>query len=419
MVAGELVGGSDQVWVLVACALIFFMQSGFLALEVGLVRPRSATVTAMKCVVDWSVTSLIWLAFGYGLAFGDSAGGFIGSSFWGGEGIDSAAGGWTMFLFQMCFAGTAVKIVSGAMAERVGFHTYVLCALVNVALIYPLIAHWIWGGTVTGDKTWLAGMGFLDFAGTTVVHSVGGWISLSAIWILGPRLGRFDAEGNPRPTDTFNVPLAALGVMILWVGWFGFNGGSTLKGASAGLVIVTTNLAGAVAGLVAWLHARVRVPDRDVEGKFLGGALTGLVAITGCANIVSPLAALAIGALAGIVHNVVFELLLKLRLDDPVGAVPVHLGGGILGTLCVALFGKSSLLPNGRLEQLGVQALGVVAVGAACVAITVGLLMVLKKTIGLRVSPRAENEGLTLCRMPDAPAKPAIDEAEIRRLMGG
>jgi ammonium transporter, Amt family len=412
--------GSNQVWVLIACALIFFMQAGFLALEVGLVRSRSATVTAMKCIVDWSVVSIIWLVFAYGFAFGDSAGGWLGGSFFGGDGIEGSSGGWTMFLFQLCFAGTAVTIVSGAMAERVGFHTYVICSAVNVALIYPLVAHWVWGGAVSGDETWLYGMGFRDFAGSTVVHSVGGWISLVAIWMLGPRLGRFDADGKPRPMDAFNVPLAGFGVLVLWMGWFGFNGGSTLQGNdSAAAVIIKTNLAGAASGLVAWAHARWSTPDRDVEMKFMGGALTGLVAITASANMVSPMSALAIGAIAGLVHNYAFELLLKLRLDDPVGAVPVHLFGGVFGTLCVALFGKSSALPKGRFEQLGVQAIGVVAVAVTCVAITYGLLLVLKKTIGLRVSPREENEGLTLCRLPDVPAQPALSEAEIRRLMGG
>jgi Amt family ammonium transporter len=327
--------------------------------------------------------------------------------------------GWVFFLFQLGFAGTAVKIVSGAMAERVAFHTYVLCALINAVVIYPLVAHWVWGGTMLEQDTWLAGMGFHDFAGSTVVHTVGGTISLVSIWMLGPRLGRFDADGTQRPQDSFNVPLAGLGVVILWLGWWGFNGGSGLRANDdAAMVIVNTNLAGATGGLLAWLHGRWQTPDRDVEGKFMGGALAGLVAITACADWVTPIGALAVGALGGLAHNYCWELLLKLRIDDPVGAVPVHLAGGIMGTLSVGMFGTSDHLDRSRVAQIGVQALGSGIVIAFCAVATFLLLFALKKTVGLRVSPRAENAGLTLCRTPDEPTPATPDADKLRKLMG-
>jgi ammonium transporter, Amt family len=409
----------DELWVLIAAAMIFLMQAGFLALEAGLVRPQNATITALKSVVDFTVVCLVWLAVGYGFTFGETAGGVIGTSLWMGDGVGDLGMGWTYFLFQMGFAATAVTIVSGAMAERVGFHTYVIVSLVNGALIYPVVAHWVWGNGLLHQDTLLSSLGFYDFAGSTVVHSVGGWISLVGIWMLGPRLGRFDADGRPRGMATYNMPLAALGVFVLWFCWWGFNGGSTLQaGRSAAEVIVSTSMAGAAGALVAWGHARLLPPRRDVELKFIGGALCGLVAITASASIVGPASAIAIGGLAGLVHNLVYELLLKLRLDDPVGAVPVHLGGGILGTLCVAIFGED--LPRSRLDQLGVQAIGIGAVAVLCVVLTFVTLWVLKHTIGLRVAPRAENDGVTL-EPAGAAADHAphhFDEAELRRMMG-
>ena len=410
-------------WVLASAALIFIMQAGFLTLEAGLVRPRNATVTALKVLINWMIVSLLWLLYGFGIAFGDSVGGYFGSSFWMGDGLLPPAGngmGWVFFLFQLGFAGAAATIVSGAMAERVGFATYALCTVINGGVLYPLVAHWVWGNGFVTQKTFLSAMGFMDFAGSTVVHAVGGWISLASIWMLGPRLGRFDAAGKPRVQEGSSGPLAVLGVFLLWFGWWGFNGGSTLLlGQPAALVIVNTNLAACSAGVVAWLHARLAPPRSDVEGKVMGGALAGLVAITASANLVSLPAALFIGVLAGIAHNLTWELLLRLRLDDPVGAVPVHLTGGVLGTLCVALFGKQSLLARPRLEQLGVQALGTVVVMVLCVSVTVLLLALLKRTIGLRVSPRMENEGITLSAVSHLPAEKPLDADELKRLMGG
>lgn len=412
----------DELWVLVSAALVFFMQAGFLALEVGFVRPQNASVTALKSVVDWSVGSILWLLVGFGMAFGPTNGGWVGFGFLGGAGIDPPAGNgmaWTYFLFQLGFLGATIAIVSGGMAERVSFVVYIVCTAFTSLVVYPVVAHWVWGNGFLAQDTFLASRGFVDFAGSSVVHSVGGWICLVGIWILGPRLGRFGADGKPRNLATTSMPLVALGTLILWFGWWGFNGGSTLvAGTSAAQVIARTNVAGAAAGICAFLHGMLFQGKRDLEGKFAGGALTGLVAITANAHVVTPLGALVVGLLAGLVHNVVYELLLALRLDDPVGAVPVHLGGGLLGTLCVGLLGQPDLLPKGdRVGQLGVQLLGIAVIAVWSVATSFVLFKVLKATIGMRVAPDLEMAGITLSEIvPTAPAE-ALSEEEIRRMM--
>lgn len=411
----------DELWVLVSAALIFLMQAGFLALEVGFVRPPNASITAMKSVVDWCVGSVLWLLVGFGIAFGPTAGGLAGIGFFGGEGIEPPAGnglGWTYFLFQMGFLGTAITIVSGGMAERVSFLVYMICTAFNAILIYPVVAHWVWGNGFIVQDTLLASRGFVDFAGSSAVHSVGGWICLVGIWVLGPRLGRFGADGKPRELPITSMPLVALGTLILWFGWWGFNGGSTLAaGASAAKVIARTNVAGAAAAICAYLHAALFQGRRDLEAKFIGGALAGLVAITAGAHVVSSLGAVIVGLIAGIVHNLLFELLIRLRLDDPVGAVPVHLGGGILGTLCVGLLGQAELLPKPRLEQIGVQLMGIAAIGAWTVATSYVLFAVLKATLGMRVAPDLEVSGITLSEITATPPVESISEEEIRRMM--
>jgi Amt family ammonium transporter len=416
----------DQLWVLVAAGLIFLMQAGFLCLEVGFVRPKNVVVTAMKNMADWSIVSLIWLVVGFGVAFGHTAEGLIGTDLFFGDGLTADNFGWTFFLFQLGFAGTSATIVSGAMAERVSFNTYLVVTAANALFIYPVVAHWVWGTTFFPDQsTWLSARGFHDFAGSTAVHSVGGWISLIGIWQLGPRLGRFGADGKPRPTEVYSLPLVGLGVFLLWFGWFGFNGGSTLTaGDGTALVIAKTNVAGAAAGVVAYAHASLLQRREDLEAKFMGGLLTGLVAITAGAAVVPVWAALVIGALAGLAHNLCFQALLRARLDDPVGAVPVHLAGGVLGTLCVGLFADLDVLnaltkvDNSRGEQIVAQLTGVGAVAVWTCVVSFILLKVLRATTGLRVSPQQEAEGIITSQPAPAPP-PALSEDEIRKLMGG
>jgi Amt family ammonium transporter len=421
---------ANQLWVLIGAVLVFFMQAGFLCLETGLVRPRNATITALKNIIDWCVASVTWTVVGFGLAFGPTLAGLVGAGLFMGERIAPPAGnglGWAFLLFQLGFAGAAVTIVSGALAERVGFVAYLVASLFNACLVYPVVAHWVWGGAfLPGQATLLAGRGFQDFAGATVVHSVGGWISLVGIWMVGPRLGRFDAEGRVQPMESYSLPLAALGSFFLWVGWWGFNGASTLlAGEGSAEVIAVTNVAGAAAGLAAYLHGRLVQRTGDLEAKLLGGALTGLVAITACANVVTAGTGILVGAAAGVLHNVVFALLLRLRLDDPVGAVPVHLGGGVFGTLCVGLLGKLDRLealtggPASRLSRIGTQLIGISVVAVWTVAASLAVFWLVKVTVGLRASPEEEAEGLNIdgaTRGHAVPASP-LDRSEIERLM--
>lgn len=415
---------ADRVWVLVAAAMVMFMQAGFLALEVGSVRPHAMVITAMKNVVDWVICAVAFFLVGWGLMFGHSAGGLIGSDFMllGGD----PAGGhpiglWVHFLFNLAFAGTAATIVSGAMAERTGFIAYLVCSVVVTTAIYPVIGHWVWGNGFFGtNATLLSRLGFLDFAGSTVVHSVGGWVSLVGISIVGPRLGRFGPDGKPKAM-TNSMAWTGLGALLLWFSWWGFNGGSTLTlDDQVGSIINNTNLAGAAGALGALAHCAWFQRKDGITEKFLCGALAGLVGITASCNLVSPLSALFIGASSGVISNVATDLLLRLRLDDPVGAVPVHLCCGIWGTLCVGIFGDPARFPLGhtRLEQIGVQAIGVFATAAWVVPVSWGMFKLLKAFVGLRVSPLEETVGFDIGGVvPHTEAQ--LDEKEATQLMGG
>jgi ammonium transporter, Amt family len=392
---------ADQGWVLVAACLVFFMQVGFLALEVGFVRRKAIVITAMKNVVDWMVCVLTFFFFGWGMMFGPTLDGLVGGDGWllahqGGHGI----GVGIHFLFNLAFAGTAATIVSGAMAERTGFLPYVISSAVVTAIIYPVVGHWIWGNSFYGDNsTLLTQWGFRDFAGSTVVHSVGGWVSLVGVIIIGPRMGRFDGAGKPVELGNYSLAWAGMGVLILWFGWWGFNGGSTLAldGDRVAMIIANTNVAGAAGGFVAMLHGKYAQGGRDLTAKFMGGLLAGLVSVTANCDIVSPWGALMIGAVAGVLHNVALETLLRFRIDDPVGAIPVHLVCGVWGTLAVGVFGNAAAFgSNSRLEQIGVQCLGIGIVGAYTVFVSLVAFLLLKRYIGLRVAPHEELAGFEI-----------------------
>jgi Amt family ammonium transporter len=393
---------ADRAWVLVAACLVFFMQVGFLALEVGFVRRKAIVITAMKNVVDWVVCCLAFFFAGWGLMFGHTVDGLVGGSGWllaGGDG-GHAIGIGIHFLFNLAFAGTAATIVSGAMAERTAFVPYVISSAVVTAIIYPVVGHWIWGnGFFAGNSTLLTQWGFIDFAGSTVVHSVGGWVSLIGIIVVGPRIGRFDADGQPVNLGNYSLAWSGMGVLILWFGWWGFNGGSTLRldGSVAG-IIVNTNVAAAAGGFAAMIHGTLAQAGRDLTAKFMGGLLAGLVAITASCHIVSPVAAVAIGVVAGVLHNIALEAMVRFRLDDPVGAVPVHLACGIWGTLAVGIFGRAdAFLPGqSRLAQIGVQALGVGIVAAWTVFASLLTFLLLRRYVGLRVSAHEELVGYDL-----------------------
>jgi Amt family ammonium transporter len=392
----------DTIWTLLAAFLVFFMQAGFAMVETGFTRAKNASNIIMKNLMDFSIGSLVYWAVGFAIMFGATASGLFGTS---GFFLSSASPlnseglwGFAYWIFQAVFAATAATIVSGSMAERTKFSSYLIYSVFITAVIYPVVGHWIWGGG------WLAAKGMIDFAGSTVVHSVGGWAALVGALLLGPRIGKYKKDGSSNAIPGHNIPLASLGVFILWFGWFGFNAGSTTSGTdlSIAAIVVTTNLAAAAGALLAMITTWIRFGKPDTS-MALNGALAGLVAITaGCAN-VSPLSAVIIGALGGILVVFSVEFIDKvLHIDDPVGAVSVHGVCGAWGTLAVGLFaqeaygGVNGLFFGGGISQLITQFIGVVSV-FAWVAITALILFgLIKLTVGLRVSREEELKGLDI-----------------------
>lgn len=392
----------DQLWVVVCAALVFFMQAGFLAFEMGSVRKKNAFVTAAKNVGDWVMVTLVFFFIGFGLMFGRSNG-FIGSDLFSGTGIDNnpkgSPLGWSFFLFQLAFAGTAATIVSGAMAERVSFRAYLVYTCIMGGLIYPIFGHWVWGnGFYAGNKPWLASMNYVDFAGSSVVHLVGATGSIVGISMLGPRLGRYSSSGKVTPMDSHGMGWVCLGTLILWFGWWGFNGGSTLAlNKDVPLVILNTSLAAAASGISGFTHCSLFQRHQYIGEKFNGAILGGLVAITACCHVVSPLGAVIIGLIAGVLHNITYDLVIvRWRLDDVVGAIPVHGFCGMLGILSVGIFGLQSKLPLPRFQQIQVQALGILVCVAWTAATSYIVFKVLQLTVGIRVAPMREIKGLQL-----------------------
>jgi len=387
--------GIDAAWTMVAASLVFFMQAGFAMVEAGFTRSKNAVNIVLKNLMDFVVASIGFWAVGFGLMFGADAAGLIG---FGGLGspesrflhLGLAIPFFVFLWFQTTFAGTTATIVSGAMAERTKFSAYLLFSAAITLLVYPVGGHWIWGGG------WLAQLGFLDFAGSTVVHSVGGWAAMAGLLFLGPRIDRYDKYGRPRKIVGHNLVLAALGVFILWFGWFGFNPGSTLSATdpNIGRIAVTTNLGAAAGALVALVSAYVRTRTWEVDSA-LNGALAGLVGITAGCAFVSPLSAIAIGAVAGLLLAPGTALPERFRIDDAVGAIPVHGFAGLWGTLAVGLFHETQgLLVGGGPRLLAIQALGAAAVFAYSFTACLLIFAVIRATVGLRVSREEELSGL-------------------------
>ncbi|MBR06693.1 MAG: hypothetical protein CMP48_03320 [Rickettsiales bacterium] len=392
---GDAFSNADTLWILISAALVFFMQAGFKVLETGLVKTEHRSGIGVKNLMDWVAGSLAFFTIGFGIMFGQSSHGIMGTSMFFGLGIDK---GYDMvfFIFQLAFAGTALTIVSGAMSGRTALAPYFVASLFTAIIVYPVFGHWAWGNLLIEDNhPWLASLGFMDFARSTVVHSVGAWVGLAGIWMVGPRLGRYNAVGKIQPVKASDYAYSILGLMILWLGWWGFNGGSTLAfNVDVPLIILNTNLAAAAACFSAYMHAKFAQKNTDLIEKVIGGSLTGLVAITACCNVVSPIGSLMIGLIAGIIHNLAYVFISeKLKLDDPVGAIPVHGFGGVFGTLCVALFGKEELLAHSRWEQLGIQGLGIVVCMVFTLSISFIIFYLVKFTIGLRLSPMEEKTG--------------------------
>ncbi len=381
----------NYVWTLIAAALVFFMQAGFALVETGLTRAKNAVNIMFKNLMDFCVGSLAFWAVGFGLMFGATWNGWIGTSGFFLSDYVHGEDPWVLafWMFQVVFCATAATIVSGAMAERTKFTAYLIYSFVISAIIYPIFGSWAWGGLLNG-KGWLENLGFIDFAGSTVVHSVGGWAALAGAIVIGPRLGKYDAQGRPRAIPGHNLPLATLGVFILWIGWFGFNPGSTTAGIKdIAWIFVNTNLA-AAAGVVGSLISIWSLTKKPDLAMSLNGALAGLVGITAPCNTVSPTSAVIIGFLAGIL--VVFSVIAvdRIGVDDPVGAISVHGVCGVWGTLAAAIFHIEGFSWN----QLGVQALGAAAAFLWTFPLAYLTFKVIKMTVGLRVSVEEEIEGL-------------------------
>ncbi|EIM64033.1 ammonium transporter [Desulfobacter postgatei] len=382
---------ADYVWTLVSAALVFFMQAGFALVEAGFTRAKNAVNIMMKNLMDFAMGSLVFWAIGFGLMFGTSKTGFFGTTGFFLSDFEVGGDPWVLafWMFQVVFAATAATIVSGAMAERTKFTGYLIYSAVVSAFIYPIFGSWAWGSLFNGSG-WLEGLGFIDFAGSTVVHSVGGWSALAGAIVLGPRLGKYTKDGGIKPILGHNIPLAALGVFILWIGWFGFNPGSTTAAnKDIAMIFVNTNLGAAAGCIVAMIVSWIKFGKPEV-GMSLNGALAGLVGITaGCAN-VTPGSAILIGAVAGIL--VVFSVLFfdKIKIDDPVGAISVHGVCGAWGTLAAGIFN----IGGTSIKILSIQCIGIVSCFAWTFCTAFILFKIIDSTMGLRVSAEEEIEGL-------------------------
>lgn len=406
----------DSMWVFIAAFLVFFMNLGFGMVESGFARVKNTVNILSKNLIVFAVSSLGFLVLGWGLMFGDGNG-FIGLNglFMAGGADNSPAMGeayegvyssiswtgipfWAKFFFQLVFCGTAATIVSGAVAERIKYISFIVFSFFLTMLIYPIVGHWIWGGG------WLGNLGFQDFAGSTVVHSVGGWAALTGALILGPRFGKYGSDGKIRPIPGHSMPLATIGVFILWLGWFGFNPGSTMAASPDAIahIIMTTNTSAIVAVLTSTATSWILLGKPDL-GMTINGCLAGLVGITAPCAFVSVSSAIIIGAVSGIIVVLSVKMFDHIKIDDPVGATSVHLTCGIFGTLAVGLFAESrfnggadGLFFGGGSGLLLTQALGIISVGAFVFAGSLLVWYLIKITLGVRVSLKEEIEGLDI-----------------------
>lgn len=398
----------DTLWVFLAAILVFFMNLGFAAVEAGFARSKNTVNILSKNFIVFAVSSLGFLLLGWGLMFGGDNP-FVGTqhlfvlggqdlSFYD-ETLTSNVPFWGKFFFQLVFCGTAATIVSGAVAERIKYVSFIIFSFALTLVIYPIVGHWIWGGG------WLSDLGFLDFAGDTAVHSVGGWAALAGALILGPRIGKYGKDGKPRAIPGHSMSLAVIGLFVLWLGWFGFNPGSTMSFQNPSDVmhiLMTTNTSAVAAVLTSTITSWIFIGKPDL-GMTINGCLAGLVGITGGCAYVSIASALIIGALSGILVVFLVVFFDRIHVDDPVGATSVHLGCGVFGTICVGLFAQSGvtslstvdgLFFGGGFGQLGLQLVGIVAVGAFTFVASGLVWLALKATVGIRVSREEELAGL-------------------------
>jgi len=398
----------DYVWVLVCGFLVFFMQAGFAMVEAGFCRAKNATNLMAKNTIDFTVASLVFMAFGFAFMMGNDYKGLIGTSGWFLHGANYDVGRYLMFFWQLVFAGTAATIVSGAIAERLKFKAYFLYSLAVTALIYPIYGHWVWGGG------WLSkipfGIGHVDFAGSGVVHTIGGFVGLAGAIVLGPRFGKFGKDGKPKAIPGHSIVLAALGTFILWFGWFGFNPGSTFSAHQLRIAViaVNTNLAAAAGAAVAILLVFAKTKKWDV-GMMLNGCLAGLVAVTAPCAWIEAWAAVVIGSIAGLLVVLSVYFWENRGVDDPVGAVSVHGINGFWGLISVGLFADGTyglgttegplvkgLLYGGGPGQLIAQAIGALVCAAWAFGLGLIVFKAMDKFFGVRVSPQEEIKGLDI-----------------------
>ncbi|MEQ8676627.1 MAG: ammonium transporter [Aggregatilineales bacterium] len=394
----------NNFWILMSSALVFMMQAGFLCLETGLTRTKNNINVAIKNLVDFGITTILFWLFGFAVMFGPTINGLIGGK----DFVDFAPNFspdpvnvqiMVFLIFQIMFCGTAVTIISGSVAERLNFNSYIIITALISGIVYPIFGHWAWNGLNTGELTGFLGkMGFVDFAGSSVVHSVGGWSSLAILLIVGARTGRFDENGKPRTISGANIPLAAFGVLLLWVGWFGFNGGSTLEMNDQVIHIVANTVIAGAAGMTMGMIISWFLNDRADVGLVMNGSLAGLVAITASAHAVSTAETIVIGAVGGLVMVFIDRLLIMFKIDDAVGAIPVHLGAGIWGTLAVGIFGDPEFLGTGlaRGEQIVVQLVGIVVCAVWTFLSVYIILRIVNRYYPMRVTAEEEQIGLNV-----------------------
>jgi Amt family ammonium transporter len=378
----------NMLWLVAAGALVFFMQAGFAFLESGMSRSKNTVNVIMKNYCDMCFGAIAFWMVGYGLMFGVNSTGWLGLSGFALYKVPESEYG--MLFFQMMFAATSATIVSGAIAERTRFSAYIIGSVVITGVIYPVYGSWAWG-SVYGGEGWLKQMGFIDFAGSSVVHAVGGWAALAAILAVGPRLGRFGPSGEPRQILGHNLTLVALGAFILWIGWFGFNAGSTLA-ATVGLgkIALNTHMGGAAGALGAMLMLKL-MRQKILMTVTLNGSIAGLVGVTAGCHVMEPAFAVVTGAVAGLLSVLAGQVLEALKIDDVVGAVSVHVVGGVWGTLAAGLFNSADMFNP---HQLGVQALGCLAAFVWAFGASVVMYWLIDKVVPLRASTLDEQRGL-------------------------
>lgn len=391
----ELIHAIDSVWVAICAAIIFLMEGGFALLEAGFVRAKNAMSIIAKVMIDITFGGIAFYFVGFGIAYGNSNGWFAFDTgiMEGDLGLGLTVSNKLFWFIQLGFAIAAISIVSGAVAERMKVWSYALYVFIFCAVMYPLAANWVWN-----PEGWLALRGFNDFAGSSAVHAMGGFAALAAAIVLGPRIGKYQANGESNPIPGHNLPLAAVGAFILWFGWFGFNPGSTLSAVGnwelIGTVVTNTFLASAAGGISTMVYTYFKYGQIDIT-MAINGVLAGLVAITAGCNVVDSGSAIIIGLIAGVLVDVAVIFFDKIKIDDPVGAIAVHGVNGLFGTIAVGLFAsESGLFFGGGTSQLITQTLGVLTIGAFSFIITFVVMKIMKKTIGVRVAMEEERAGI-------------------------